>query len=315
LRPGANAVLIAQEYDMQFGAEGAQYFSDLLITRLRQGIRRPSRWELHVNTETLTGTLSSNPDGRFKMWCELDIAKRPPLSDYIVGCDVSSGIGGSQTSNSAITVYDRRKGEKVGSFASPSVVPYELAEIAIALCNLFQNYKGDPAFLIWEVNNYGGEFKKRVERSSFQHYYRRKTKDASLYARSTDKGGYFTYKRSVLLGPYREALLEGYFANPEYEAIEELRQYQMGTDGEPYHVGESDKTDVSGSKGAHGDRVISDALAWEASVHFGDQFDSRAGKKVTVMNVREDDVSRQSFAWRRAVYLRSRTQKKQQSAW
>jgi hypothetical protein len=317
LRPGANVVLIAQEYDMVFGAEGAQYFSEQLITRLRNGVRRPRRGELHLNPESLTGTWSDNPDGRFKLWCELDIRNHPPLGEYIVACDVSSGIGGSETSNSAITVFDRKKGAKIGSFASPAVVPYELAEIAIALCQMFPNYKGDPAFMIWEVNGYGGEFKKRVERSSFQYYYRRKTKDSALYARSTDKGGYFTYKRSILLGPYREALLEGYFDNPEHEAVEELRQYQMGQDGEPYHVGESDKEDVSGSKGAHGDRVIADALAYEASIHFGDQFDSTSQsrkKKVNVMNVREDDVSRESFAWRRAVYLKMRS-KKEVTTW
>ena len=315
LRPGANPVLIAQEYDMVFGAEGAQYFSEQLINRLRKGVRRPARGELHVNSESLTGTWSENPDGRFKLWCELDISRYPPAGEYIVGCDVCSGIGGSQTSNSTIAVFNRRTGEKVGSFASPAVIPYELAELAIAICQWFVNYKGDPAFLIWEVNGYGGEFKKRVERTAFQNYYRRKVKDASLYSRSTDKGGYFTHKRSALLGPYREALLEGYFDDPEYESIEELRQYQMGADGEPYHVGESDKDDPSGAKGAHGDRIISNALVWEASIHFGDQFDSaHVRKNINVMNVREDDVSRESFAWRRAQYLKLRA-KKQVTTW
>jgi hypothetical protein len=195
------------------------------------------------------------------------------------------------------------------------MIPYELAEVAIALCQWFVGYKGDPAFLIWEANGYGGEFKQRVERSSFQYYYRRKTKDSPLHSRNTDKAGYWTYKRSFLLGPYREALLEGYFDDPEYEAIEELRQYQMGQDGEPYHVGESDKDDPSGAKGAHGDRVVADSLAWEASVHFSDQYDSSHGKKkVNVMNVRENDVSRDSFAWRRAQYLHLRA-KKQEATW
>ena len=45
-----------------------------------------------------------NPDGRFKLWCELDIRKVPPMGEYVVGVDVSSGIGGSMTSNSAIAL-------------------------------------------------------------------------------------------------------------------------------------------------------------------------------------------------------------------
>jgi len=190
------------------------------------------------------------------------------------------------------------------------------AEIAIAICRWFVNYKGDPAFLIWEANGYGMEFKQRVERSTFQNYYRRKTKDSPLHSRHTDKAGYWTYKRSSLLGPYREALLEGYFNNPEYEAVEELRQYQMGADGEPYHVGERDREDPAGAKGAHGDRVISDALAWEASVSFGDHLNSGNNRKnINVMNVREDDVSRESFAWRRAQYLKMIGKQKQETTW
>jgi len=316
LRPGANPVLVAQEYDMVFGAEGAQYFAEHLINRLKNNCRRPLRGEFLVNPESLTGKWSENVDGRFKLWCELDLRGNPPLGDYSVGSDVSSGIGGSMTSNSTISVFNRRTGQKVASFASPLVIPYELAEICIALCRWFQNHKGDPAFLIWEANGYGQEFKQRVERSTFQNYYRRKTKDSPLHSRHTDKAGYWTYKRSFILGPYREALLEGFFDNPETEAVEELRQYQMGQDGEPYHVGETNKQDPAGAKGAHGDRVIADSLVWEASVNFGDQLSARNhGKNINVMNVKEDDVSRESFAWRRARYLTMLRKEKQENTW
>jgi hypothetical protein len=316
LRPGANPVLVAQEYDMVFGAEGAQYFAEALINRLKNSVRRPLRGELHVNAESLVGLWSENDDGRFRLWCDLDIRRYPPMGEYVVACDVCAGIGGSQSSNSAITVFNRRTGEKVASFASPAVIPYELAEIAIAMCRWFVNHRGDPAFLIWEANGYGGEFTKRVQRSDFQNYYRRKVKDSPLHSRHTDKAGYWTYWRKDLLGPYREALLEGYFNNPESEAVEELRQYQMGDDGEPYHVGEKDREDPAGAKGAHGDRVISDALAWEASVNFGDQFNSpRNRKNINVMNVREDDVSRESFAWRRAQYLKMLGKQKREATW
>jgi hypothetical protein len=317
LRPGANPVLIAQEYDMQFGAEGAQYFAQPMIDRLKSATRRPlSRGEFHVSPESLMGTWAENPDGRFKLWCELDIRNHPPRGDYVVSNDVCSGIGGSMTSNSAISVFNRRSGVKVASFASPSVLPYNLAELAIALCRWFCNHNGSPAFLIWEANGYGQEFKLRIEQSNFNNYYRRKTKDSPLHSRHTDKAGYWTYKRSFLLGPYREALLEGYFDNPDYESIDELSQYQMGPDGEPYHVGETDKEDAAGAKGAHGDRVIGDALAWEASINFGDQLKlGHFQQKANVMNATEDSVPRQSFAWRRAQYLKMLGRKKQKNTW
>ena len=314
LRQGANPVLIAQEYDMNFGAEGANYFSEVLVNRLKGNAQRPKYvGELFVHQESLTGTWSENEDGRLRLWCELDIMHNPPIGDYVVACDVAAGIGGSESSNSAIAVFNRRTGRKVASFTTPAVLPYNLAEIAIALCRWFVNHKGVPAFLIWEANGYGKEFGLRVEQTDFHHYFRRQTKDAPLHSSDTKYAGYWTTKRSYLLGPYREALLEGYFDDPDKESIEELRQYQMGSDGEPYHVGENDKSDPSGAKSAHGDRVVANALAHWASIRFGDQMKSRLPSKgVNVMNVRTSDVERTSFAWRRAQHLEERIGKKNQ---
>jgi hypothetical protein len=90
----------------------------------------------------------------------------------------------------------------------------------------------------------------------------------------------------------------------------------MGQDGEPYHVGETDKDDPAGAKAAHGDRVIADALAWEASVNFGDQLESGHYKKrPNVMNVLQYDVHQASFAARRKAYLEEKLKKKQESNW
>jgi hypothetical protein len=257
LRIGAGPVLIAQEYDMNFSSSVSRYFADALVNRLlNQSVRRPAFGEFHINPETLIGKWSENVDGRFRLWTELDIRGRPPMGEYIVGADVAAGTGGEGSSNSSISVLNRRTGQKVLGFASSVILPYELAEIAIALCRWFVDYHGDPGFLIWEANGYGGEFKTRVERSDFQYYYRRKPKDSSMFARDSGKAGYWTYMRSLLLGPYREALLEGRFDNPDKDSIDELRQYQMGADGEPYHVAEKNKSDPSGAGAAHGDRCF-----------------------------------------------------------
>jgi hypothetical protein len=318
LRQGADPILMAQEYDMNFGSSVSRYFADALVNRLlNQCISPMVRGEFFVDSETLNGSWSESPDGRFKLWTSLDIRRRPPMGEYIVACDIAAGGGGDGSSNSSITVLNRRTGKKVMGFASPAILPYELANLAIALCRWFVDYKGDPAFLVWEANGPGGkEFKVQVERSSFYNYYRRKPKDAMLHARDTGKPGYWTQKRSDLLGPYRQALLEGNFDNPDRDAIDELRQYERGQDGEPFHVAEKNKKDASGAGAAHGDRVIADAVAWIASLEFGDQCGSlQKRKNVNVMNVRECDVSRNSFAWRRAKYLKERMAKKRKSNW
>ncbi len=317
LRPGANPVLISQEYDMNFGASVARYFADALVNRLREGTTlRPYRGEFHVDTEQLVGTWSENPDGRCKLWLELDIRKHPPMGEYIVACDVSAGIGGAGGSNSSITVLNRRTGQKVLGFATPAILPFELAELAIAICRWFVDHKGDPAFLIWEANGHGGEFKVRVERSNFDFYYRRRASGASVYEKGSKIGGYWTVKRSALLGPYRESLLEGYFDNPDQDAVDELTQYQIGTDGEPYHVDEKSKTDSAGAGAAHGDRVISDALAWHASLTFGDQIPGGVQRhKANVMNAGRVQVPSDSVAGRRKRYLNLMSREKQKSNW
>ena len=317
LAEGADPVLIAQELDEQFGVESARFFADALVNRLLNRAVRPVRGELNVNSETLTASWSENPDGRCRLWTELDIESRPPMGEYIVGCDISAGLGGTGGSNSSITVFDRRRGRKVFGFISPAVKPYEFAELAISICKMFCNYRGDPGFLIWEAQGPGAEFTQRVERSGFQHYYRRKTSDdAGLHSRHSNKPGYWMRKRSKILGPYREALLEGSYDNPDRIGIEELTQYQMGQDGEPYHVSSKDKTSPGGAGLAHGDVVISDGLAWHAALVFGDQHKGQYYRRIpTVMNVRKGDVAPNSFAWRRAEYLSSLTKKKQQPSW
>lgn len=318
LRSGADPVLIAQEYDMDFGSSVSRYFSEALVIRLeKQAARLCLHGEFFVDREKLVGKWSDNPDGRFRLWCAIGNDGRPPHGDYIVASDVAGGVGGEGSSNSTISVFDRRAGKKVMSFASPAVLPYDLAEIAIALCRWFTSHDNRPAFLIWEVNGYGNEFKQRVERSDFNYYYRRKPKDAPIYERDTGKAGYYTTKRSALLGPYREALLEGFFQNPDLDSIAELRQYELGKDGEPIHVSEKSK-DVSGAKGAHGDRTISDSLALHASQTFGDQQfgrSSSSGGNFNVNNVREHLVPEDSAAWRRARYLESLRQRKVESKW
>jgi len=319
LEEGADPVLIAQELDEQFGVESARYFAEALVNRLlNQADPRFIRGDFHVDSETLKGFWSENPDGHIKLWAELDISKRPPMGEYIVGCDISLGLGGSMGSNSCITVLNRRTGRKVLAYAWPKIEPHELAELAIGLCKWFCNRKGDPAFLIWENQGPGKTFCQRMERSGFQHYYRRPpSSEGPLHARQTDRPGYWNQKPQTLLGPYKEALLEGYFYNPDKDSIEELREYQLDQKGTPYHLASRNKTDPAGSGTAHGDRVTSDALSWHASVRFGDQHEkhSYGRKSLNVMNVREDDVVRESFAWRRAQYLKMLGKQEQKSTW
>lgn len=181
---------------------------------------------------------------------------------------IGMGLGGSGGSNSALTLLNRRTMRKVASFVVPNMLPYLLAEMAIAACWWFKNDLGGPAFLAWEANGPGQEFQKRVLETDFRDFYYRKYADV-VTKRARNKPGYWTQKRSELLGPYREALMEGQYVNPDAAALEELRQYSIGPDGEPFHNGENQKDDPTGAKKAHADRVVSDVVGWVAALDFG----------------------------------------------
>lgn len=61
---------------------------------------------------------------------------------------------------------------------------------------------------------------------------------------------------------------------------------------------------------------IADALAWHASLVFGDQHKGHVLRnKPNVMNATEDNVPRESFAWRRAQYLKMLGKKKLETTW
>ena len=314
LRDGANPLLIGQELDIDYGGSVAKYFPDSIVDRLVKTTRTPvERGEITFD-ERFDPKWVDNPGGRWLLWEKLGFGGHPARDDYVVSCDVAAGIGGSISSNSVISVLNRRIGRKVGEFATPSLLPYDLAEQAIAACNLFRSEHGAPAYLIWEANGHGQEFMIRVMKTDFRDIYYREPGEAGLREGKTRKPGFWTTKKSIFLGPYREALIEGFYDNPSRVAVEELRQYMMGTDGQPFHVGEKDKKDPSGAGAAHGDRVIADALGWWACRDFGQQKSQEKDKKVTVLNVTANLAPEGSFGSRRAKFLVD-LKKKTKSNW
>jgi len=145
-------------------------------------------------------------------------------------------------------------------------------------------------------------------------FYYRKYADV-VTKRSTNKPGYWTQKRSELLGPYREALMEGQYVNPDAAALEELRQYSIGPDGEPFHNAENQKEDPTGAKKAHADRVVADAVGWIAALDFGRIAGGTVREALNVMNVTPGNAPLGSYAWRRAEHLAGVRKGKMRSRW
>lgn len=254
--------LIAQELDIDYGASDYTYFPSPMLERHKESyVALP----IHVGDleyERANGEsprFVANERGRLRLWVHPDaLGKVADDRDYVVGVDVATGTG---SSNSAISVGDRKTGEKVAEFVDPRMQPHELAVYAVALCRWFGGKSG-PAFLIWEANGPGRSFGAKVIELGYRNLYWRRA-EMALSKTQTDIPGWFSTRenKEVLLGEYREALTNGTFINRSREAVEECGYYVF-RQGVVIHSQSADKEDPSGARDNHGDRVIADALCW-----------------------------------------------------
>lgn len=266
LRPRMTPQKIAQEYDMDPIGSGNRFFPGEVLDDCLDRAKQPTfSGDIEYDLERLRITrIFKSSTGLFRTWIRTQGGRwRPPQARYIVGCDVAQGLGTNHSSNSAICIVNQDTGQKVAEFATPTVMPEKLAEIAIALCHFFSDANGSPAFLIWEANGPGGAFRERIMSSNFRNvYYRTKYKTRS--GKPSKEMGWWSSKdaKMDLLTKYRWALQEGYFSNPSEIAIREAGQYITVGGGRLEFISASaDDTDPTDAGDNHGDRCIADAVA------------------------------------------------------
>lgn len=257
------AALIASELDIEYLGSGSQFFPAELIAKLRGQYARPAAWcgELEYDPASLEPLgLRMQDKGRLKLWCQVDVAGRPPDDrEYVVGMDVATGTGAS---NSAISVFDRTTREKVASWVCPFVGPDELARVCIAIARWFKDRSGDPAFVIWEANGPGRQIEKRFAAEGFANIYYRRNEDDPAAKISTIPG-FWSGKETkrVLLSEYARALACGEVLNPDDESLAEMGEFIFAASGSVEHAKSIAALDPSGARENHGDRVIADAVA------------------------------------------------------
>ena len=244
----------AQELDIEYHGSGSAFFDNELLEshKTRYAIDPVIRGELDFDPATgQEEGFSDRSGGRFLLWTALS-GWRPPPGDYIVGCDISTGAGAS---NSALSVVDKETGEKVAEFADPSMPPESFAALAVAVCHWFHE-----AMLIWEVNGPGMAFGRRVARLSYTYVYMR-VNDESIKGRRSDRPGWHSSSKTktVLLSDYRDALATGEFVNRSALALSDASGYVYQGDS-IVHSQSLVCEDPSGARANHGDRCIADAL-------------------------------------------------------
>jgi hypothetical protein len=208
-------------------------------------------------------SFSKHAMGELLLWIPLARHGAPPFGKYVLGCDVSAGQGGAYGSNSTISIVNVKTGVKVGEFASPTMNPYNLAELAVALCHWFEDGEGNSAHLIWEVNNYGNLFRERVLNIGFQNFYWQTPLDTTKRKPSRKPGWNSTpTNKRLMLGRYRSSLREGFFINYSEMALKECLAYVEGTnDSVSFSRAAKMSEDPANAGKNHGDRVIADGLA------------------------------------------------------
>jgi hypothetical protein len=259
-RAGATPQNIAQELDRDYGGSAYRIFGDSFVEAGRKNvIKETHEGDFNYNTEALESVrFDIIEGGPCKIWFPLSAIGKPPQSRYVIGCDVSSGTGGSYTSNSTLVGFDMRTGDQVIEYASNTIMPMQFADLAIAVSKWFYN-----AYLAWEHNGPGSSFTKQVLNRQYDNIYYRKSQ-SRRGNRNSKEAGWWTDERTkeVMFGEFQSAALMGEIAIHSNELLTECGRY-VRKEGKIAHA--LTKVAADDSKGvSHGDRVIAACVALQA---------------------------------------------------
>ena len=259
-RGGATPQNIAQELDRDYGGSMFRFFGAEFFNEADKTTMKPrTTGMLTYHPETLEPEFNTIENGQLHVWCPLDVRNQPPMRQYAIGADVSTGLGGSHTSNSAAYVIDLTAMEQVASFASNTMVPEDFADFCISMSKWFNN-----AYLAWEHNGPGSAFTKRVLAQGYPNIYRR-TSQWKQSKKRTKEAGWWTDERTkpVLLGELLRTVKTGELKLRCGALVQECGQY-VYLGGKPEHVSAASTEDDSSKNAAHGDRVIAAGVALQA---------------------------------------------------
>lgn len=255
---------VAENLDMDPIASGSPFFDQEKLDEIKRNARPPiAQGELEFDAERFeTINFLERGTGRLKLWLNLDIKGHPPYDrDYVMGVDVSTGSG---SSDSVISVIDQKSYEKVAEWKCNKTSQVELAKVAVALGRFFKGPGDTEAYMAWEANGPGQLFGRTVISCGYERYYFDRDEKSIDNKQSKRPGFYSTQeKKMTLLSEYRNALETGLMINPSADALTqcEFYVYINGTSVEHSRShGSSDPTEKSAN---HGDEVIADALAWK----------------------------------------------------
>jgi hypothetical protein len=259
-RTNATPQSIAKELDRDYGGSMFRIFGQDFFRQTEESVRKPiCRGVLDFHPESMDPEFDLVENGPVLLWTPLDVLNRPPLHAYAAAADVSTGLGGSYTSNSVLTVIDMNTMEQVLEFSTNTMAEEDFADFCIVVAKWFHN-----AYLSWEHNGPGAKFTKRIVDKRYPHVYHR-TVFTRVRKVKRKEVGWFTNKetKEVMFGELNRSVKTGELKLRSKDLITECGQYVRGADGKITHV--MSQEDDDSSKGeSHGDRVISIAVCLQA---------------------------------------------------
>jgi hypothetical protein len=286
---------IESELDIGYMGSNYQYFPQESLEEHIRAYCIPPMVEGELEYDLEDGTpfdFAACAGGSTRLWFRLSGRGKPPEDrKYVIGCDISEGTGAS---NSCLSVYDAKTGEKVCESWTCREDPISFARRVVAFCKWFNN-----AFLIWEANGGPGQnFGKMILELTYTNIYYRQKSEKSSSLKMSDVPGWFSTEdgKIVLLGFYRSAIKEGKVLNRSEASVRECSQYvwQVGTGRVEHVAAAQSKQNPTGARESHGDAVIADALALRAMMEFGTKKARRSGE------IDDGKAEQGSYAWRQS---------------
>jgi hypothetical protein len=277
----ASPVEIAQELDISFGASQQVFFDiNLLAQYQSKFIRAPYvRGEIDWEDSPDNPRFDPAPRGRLKLWTHPDAnGDMPRDRSYAVGIDIATGTG---SSNSCLSIGDRKTREKIGEFAVPNMRPDQLAKYAVALARWLRDQHGLPALLCWEAAGPGRIFGDVVVELGHREIWFRRKEGGAIKKQGEMMGWIPTRDTKLtLFGNYRRQLFSESFINRSKEALAECSEIVYMPGGGIEHTRSVSVRDSSGARMNHGDRATADALLCMAMGYEGH---SKATPKPTIL--------------------------------
>lgn len=282
---------VAQELDMDHVGSGALFFDypvlirqieacpphpefrgDLLFLGRGETKRLPYLRKLGETEDSTLDYISwqDSDRGGIELWCDLEEDEngiwRPNQNrNYAIGCDISQGVGSSESVASVFCIEESRK---VGQFCTSALSPERFA-IATAMLGFWFGGERGFSLLNWETNGYGQGYGRTLVKIGYPWLF----SDEILTERSVKRTKRIGWTSSRLnkrtaFEAYRAALARGEFTNPSKKALEQAAEIvnYANQDGSGAGIGPAGKAhESSESRELHADCVTADAVVWMAA--------------------------------------------------